>query len=353
MMRYRSVGLVALLYLSMPSLHAQARSPVQDLLANARGALNDLRYADADSISQVVLAYPQLRRIDRIQALQIAAGALYPEQAATQQRDRAVSTLAQLVRIAPAAGLPREVTWVGLDELFREVLRDTFGASATVRERNVITGPSEALEIDVVASRPASFYLTAVRQGGRPVLLDSLGGAQRGRLRVLTLTESRARFQTGNYELVVTAIDPVRPDTILIRYDAVVEAPLLDLVSIPDRFDSSLLLPELTRPKRALGIIGGVLVAAGTIIASSVLREAELQEVQKRDGRAVSLAIVLGGVTAGGVWLLDRGAPIPKNVAANRAAREGFNKSVIAAKTINEERIRAYQAQITINPEAR
>lgn len=352
-MRYSIAALAAWLCLSATPILAQPRSPVQDLLANARGALNDLRYADVDSITQVVLAYPQLRRGDRIQALQIAAGALFPEQSITRQRERAAAMLGQLIRIAPTAGLPREITWAGLDELNREVLQQTFGASVTVREKNVITGPSEALEIDVVASRPTVFYLTATRAGGSPVLLDSITGAQRGRLRVRMLVEDRPRFQSGSYELVVTAIDPSRPDTILHRYDAVMDAPSLEMVSVPNRFDTATLLPELTRPKRALGVVGGVLVAAGTIIASSVLREAELKDAQKRDGRAVPLGIVLGGITAGGVWLLDKGAPLPKNVAANRATKEAFDKSVIAARTINEERVRTYQAQVTINPEAR
>lgn len=352
-MRHSLTALAVLLSFSTPTLSAQTRSPVQDLLANARGALNDLRFADADSFTQVILAYPQLRRSDRIQALQIAAGSLFPEQEAAQQRERALTALRHLVRIAPTAGLPREVTWTGLDELYRGVIRQIFGVSATVREKNLITGPSEAVEIDVVASRPALFYLSAVPPGGNPVVLDSLRGAERGRLRMPMLAESRPRLRSGSYELVITAIDAGQPDTILLRYDAVVDAPSLDLVSVPSHFDTAILLPELTRPKRALGILGGILVAAGTIVASSVLREAELKDAQKRDGRAVPLGIVLGGFTAGGVWLLDRGAPLPKNAAANRAAREAFDDSVIAAKSMNEERIRVYRAQVTINPEAR
>ncbi len=352
-LRAHFTALVLSLLISVGPAAAQTRSPVQDLLGASRAALNDLRYAEADSIAQAVLDFGQLRRAERIQAYQLMAGARFPEQETAQKRDLAMDALRLLVKIAPAAALPREVAWPGLEALFREAKLSTFGISASPRERNQLIGPDQSLEINVMASRPARFRLLLQPESGRPVQVDSLTGATQGTLRMKVLAGGTPRFPSGPYSLLVTAADEVTNDTITLSFATTIAAPPLIYLSVPERFDEQSLLAESTRPRRAKGIVGGVLAAAGTIVASRVLRGSEFRASSGSDGRAVGIGLVLGLGTAGGVWLLDKGEPIPANIKLNADNRAQFHKGVTDAGAKNVELLRTYQADITINPEPR
>lgn len=344
-----TLGVAILVAAAMPAV-AQ-RSPVQDLLATARLALNDLRFADADSILRGLISY-DLRRVDRIQALQLLAGVRYPEQETAQQRDRAISALRDLVRLAPSASLPREVSWSGLEALLAQVREDTFGASVTVREHYVLTGPEEVAEVEVLATRPATFLLRLTRAiGGEEVFADTLFRAAQSTMRLRALRDGVPRFLSGDYILSVTAYDTASPDSIPLRFSVKAEVPPIEYVPVPAAFDESRLLPEVTRPRRVLGIVGGALLSAGTIAASRVLRDPELKAQGGADGRAMAVGLVLGIGTVGGVWLLDRGEPIPANTAANREARADFERQVREARATNAEILKAYRAQLTLDPE--
>jgi hypothetical protein len=337
-----------------PGARAQAPSPARDLLSIARARLNDLNYRHADSVASAVLDFPDLRRVDRIQALQILAGALYPEPAAAQQRNRAEETLRMLVRIAPSGGLPREVSWAGLDSLYRQVRATTFGASAAPRQTNLLVGPDDRASIDVAASRPASFRLT-VRYPGQEaeIPLDTLVVTDQGVLRFQVLRGGRQQLRSGAVELKITAFDLSQPDSLQLRYDAVIDAPQLDLAPVPQGLDSSRILPEITSPRRAGGIVAGLLVAAGTIVAARVIRASSFRTAVPSDGRVVGLGLALGVTTGAGVWLLDKGAPIPKNIQANQELRHAFAEAVATTRAENDRRIAAYRAEIRINPEPR
>lgn len=352
-LRAYATAAVVLLLIPARSVAAQARSPIQDLLGASRAALNDLRYTEADSIAQAVLDFGQLRRTERIQAYQLMAGARYPEQVSAQQREFALEALRALVRIAPTSVLPREVAWPGLEALFREAKLSTFGISASPRETNQLIGPDQSLEINVVASRPAKFRLLIQPDGGPPLPLDSLTGATQGTLRMKVLSGGAVRFPSGSFALIVAATDEVTRDSIALTFSATTVAPPLVYVTVPDRFDEQTLLIEATKPKRSLGIVGGVLAAAGTIITSRVLRGSDLRASAGGDSRAIGIGLLLGVGTAGGVWLLDKGEPIPANIKANAENRAGFQKRVADAGARNAELLRTYQADITINPEPR
>ena len=354
-MRYTWLRLPLALSLGMTmELHAQVRSPIQDLLGTARTALNDLRYGDAEAITQAVLEIPNLRRSDRIQALHLAAGALFPEQETAQKRDRALERLRQLIRIAPSAALPTEVSWDGLEALFREARLTTFGASASPRDRYVLTGPDDQAEIEIATSRPAQVTMWLEPVSGAPsIALDSISVTSRGTLRFRILAGSQPRLASGAYRLVLRAMDDLQPDTIRFVFPTSIQAPPIQYVDVPPPLDTTSFLPELTRPRRVGGIAGGIALLATTITASRLLRDTELKAAAGVDGRAIGLGIVLGLGAAGGVWALDRGVPIPENIARNQSTRADHAKRVAEAGAANAELLRTYKAEITITLEDR
>lgn len=350
-MRRICVGAIILLSLAGEAV-AQVRSPVQDLLSAARSALNDLRYPEADTITSTVLELAGLKRSERIQALQLSAGALFPEMENAQHSERATAALRQLIRIAPKAGLPREVLWPGLDSLYRQVRQSTFGFSATPRPINALTGPQEQALIEVATNRPAQVQLSLSSLGTeRQIFLDSATVSDQSALRFRVLENRQIRIPSGKYHLLVRAIDAVNPDTIVLRFDATVEAPSLEFQEVPAQLDPSAILPEITRPRRTMGIIGGLMVAFGTVAASRLARDDAVKNAAPNDGRAVTLGLVLGIGTGAGVWALDKGAPIRANIAANGEARAAFAREVQDRRAENERRLTTYLATITINPE--
>jgi hypothetical protein len=96
---------------------AQAGSPVVELLTKAKNALNDLNYAKADTIAKQVLALGTLISPDQqIAAIQVRVAASYPEEAASQKTDSAVALIRQLIG-AGGKGVPKDISWAGLDSL--------------------------------------------------------------------------------------------------------------------------------------------------------------------------------------------------------------------------------------------
>src|SRR5262245_58983510 len=236
-MRHVSKALAVCLLLA-GELHAQAGSPVLDFLASARAALNDLRYTDADSIARIILGLEGLRRTERIQALELSAGALFPEQESAQKRDLALESLRQLVRIAPSATLPREITWTGLEALHREARASTFGFTATPREQNTLTGPDESVEVDLVTTRPTQTTLFLRTGGGTTQVLDTATISSQGVLRFKVLKNGTPQFTSNSYGLLVTGIDPSTNDTIRLAFTAKLTAPPLEYVPVPQPSDT-------------------------------------------------------------------------------------------------------------------
>ena len=341
----------ALLFAGSVQAQAPGASPIRDLLTTARDRLHDLRFREADSIARAVLEFPNLRRSERIQALQLAAGASFPEQESAQDRDRAVEILRTLIRVAPEASLARDVSWDGLDSLHRSVRRQTFGISAIPRNVNVLVGPDARAVIDVHASRPAKFELSA-RTGAleRTWLLDSTDWIENGTLRFTMLRDGQPLLK-GPFELVVSATDSTWGDTLQVRFASVVDAPPLERQAVPDRIDSTKLVPEITRPHKAGGIVAGAIALVGTILASRVIREAPFKGAIKQDGRATSVGIAIGLGAGAGVWLLDKGAPIKKNIEANREVRRAFADESEKVKAENRRRIAEYRLEVRVNPE--
>jgi len=332
-------------------IRAQGRSPVQDWLGQAQAAMNDLRYTDADSVAQIVLGLPGIRRVDRVRALLLSASALYPEQESARNGTLASERLRQLVRIAPTAAIPREWVWAGLDSLLAESKRTTFGVSAAPRDRYVLTGPEEEADIEVATSRPTHVTMWLETESGSRFQLANSDINGRDALRFRILQGEQPRLRSGRYRLVLTAIDNSMPDTIRFSYPTTISADPIEYVAVPTALDRSTMLPERTKPRRVGGIMAGIGIMAATIMASRAMRGGDLRTAAAVDGRTIGLGVVLGLGTAGGVWALDRGVPIPANISANQASREAFAKSVVDARNANAELRRAYKAVITVTPE--
>lgn len=120
-----ALGLIAALAIGSPVLaQTQQGSPISDMMTRARNSLNDLRYSDADSIARFVLAFGDLlSKQQRVEALQIRAAAAYPDEPGAQSADSALAHIRQLIALGATNGLPREITWPGLDSLYSMVAR--------------------------------------------------------------------------------------------------------------------------------------------------------------------------------------------------------------------------------------
>jgi hypothetical protein len=340
--------LASLASVAVAQAPTQTRTQAQEILTQATNAYNDLRYGDAIAIAQVVLNIAGLRRADRIEALQVLAASYYPDRESAQNRDKAIERLRQLVRIAPTTKIRQDLTWGGLDSLLENVRANTFGASVVPRAQYVLTGPDQQAQIDVVTTRAAQVTAWLEPETGSPIPLDSANVRFSGSLRFRILENGQPRIRSGAYRLVVSVADNFAPDTMRFAFAASIKAPMIDYVPPPAPLDSTKFLPEMTKPHRVQGIAAGIAVMAATIVASRIFRDGELRGSAAGDGRSIGLGIVLGAGTAGGVWFLDRGVPIPENIAANREARETYARKVSEAGSANAELLRSYRAELSL-----
>lgn len=129
---------VAAVALSVSSLGAQVQqgSPVVDMMIRGRNALNDLRYAEADSVGRRILLLGNLiTKQQQIDALQLRTAAAYPDEQGAQKPDSAIVFIKQLVELGATQGLPREISWPGLDSLFTWVTRSAQPARLVLGSR--------------------------------------------------------------------------------------------------------------------------------------------------------------------------------------------------------------------------
>jgi hypothetical protein len=348
----RSALLAAVLLCAAAGAAAQQRpaSPVADVLRRARRALDNLQYAAADSLARsVLLSAAPVSRAERVDALLITVAALYPEERRSQRADSAMAFLRRYVAIAPDGTIPREISWRGLDSLLELARRTTFAAVARPHAADTLTGTRAAVRVPVVATRPTRFYLSlgaGAPAGGE--LLDSAGPAAEGVLALRLFEGDRAVATSGDWVLTVTAVDALRPDTIVQRFPMTVAAPPLDLEPVPAALDTAELRAEWARPSRGLGVaIGAGLGGAAIVMAQAFRADEPVGSATGADSRAFLMA---GGFAIGGVVgaLLDKGHPLPLNVAYNNRIRAAFAQRVLDAQRENDRRRAEYRATVTI-----
>ena len=203
------VGL-ALVLADAPPLAAQDdATAMADLVASARAALDNLDYSRADSIARTLLDLGRrASNADRVTALQILAAALYPEERGAQHRDSAYHYLALLVRATPEPVIPRAISWTGLDSLLLEARRRTFAAWPDTQTTYLVANANGDVRLAVTANRPARYELAARPvDGGAWIVLDSAGPASSARLRLVEVTDGRARLTSGDHELRLTVTE--------------------------------------------------------------------------------------------------------------------------------------------------
>lgn len=349
----RSALLAAALLCAAAGAAAQRRpaSPVADVLRQARRALDNLQYSNADSLARsVLLSTAPVSRAERIEALLVTAAALYPEETRAQHRDSALAFLRQYVRTAPDGTIPAGMSWHGLDSLLELARRTTFAALARPHGSDTLPGIGGTIPVAVTATRPARFALRlgSGRQPASSAPLDSAGPATDVVLHLRLFEGDRPLASSGEWLLTVTAVEPGSTDTVVQRFPMTVAAPPLDLVPVPAALDSAQLLDEWARPSRGLGIaIGGGLGGLTVLMAQALRAPDPVGSATKADSRAVLLAggFVLGGVVGA---LLDKGHPLPRNVAHNNEVRAAFARQVLEARTENDRRRAEYRATVTV-----
>ncbi|HJQ19989.1 MAG TPA: hypothetical protein VJ867_06545 [Gemmatimonadaceae bacterium] len=124
---HRAVVAGALLLVASVPARAQVpqgSSLVTEMMVRGRNSLNDLRYHEADSIGRrVLLLGSLLTKQQRVDALQLVAAASYPDEQPEQHPDSAITVIKQLVELGATQGIPRDLSWPGLDSLFSFVVR--------------------------------------------------------------------------------------------------------------------------------------------------------------------------------------------------------------------------------------
>ncbi|HKV69869.1 MAG TPA: hypothetical protein VJN62_01380 [Gemmatimonadales bacterium] len=342
--------LLMLVLIGMSRAGAQQRSPIADLLTRARTALDNLQNARADSIGRSVLALgSQASREEHLEALEIVAAALYPEDASGRNRDAASDALREYVLLVPDREIPRTMSWPGLDSLLLSVRASTFSAAAHPTRENTLTGATATVDLPVLATRPARFALYAVPKGGGGAqLLDTSVVTRSTHLHFGILNGDQVRLPSGAYILELRARDPIGRDSLVRRYLATVTAPPLDLLPVPTAITSGQLLPESEPAHRARNAAVGVALGGATMLLAALFRAPDpVRSGVGGDARAygVALGVTLGGVLGG---LSDRGTTLPDNIRHNVTVHEQFAAQVQAAQSENTRRRSAYRAAVII-----
>ncbi len=345
--------LVALLPGQPRPCGAQAPGMASDLLTRARAAYDGLRYPQADSLAQAVLRIPDLSRRQRLLALELRAASLYPEEdGAARQPAEVGRILSEVVRLTfPDQGLPQELTWPGLDSLYRVARGSTFAAAATHDHEYTLVGAEGDAAIPVRSTRSALFHLSYAGAAGTRVL-DSVGPAVEGELHIRLLPATSSVLPNGPGELQLVATDMLTEERIVLRYPVTISAPTLEVVSPPPALQPSDFKPERRKPSAVKGVVMGLLSGSAMIVLGSVARgPKDFKDAVGADGRTIGLGIGVGIVTIA-AGFLDPGTPLPENVRANSELQARYDQAVESAR-IQNERLRAgYRVKITFESEA-
>jgi len=176
------IAIVVLSLLAPARLHAQA-DIITDLVAKGREAVNNFEYKTAETVAYQLLAM-QLNRQQRIDALELLAAAVYPDDAAAQRPDSAKNVIVQLVADGVQAITTPELKWRGLDSLFTLVSATTVvsmqsSAGAGAAGRSAAFDSIPGIIALVASGRPQDFILARVNIDCANMAFDQLDAALR------------------------------------------------------------------------------------------------------------------------------------------------------------------------------
>ena len=348
----RALPFALILAAAPASAQVQQSSVVEDLLKRSQDAYNDLKFPRADTLAQQVLASTgRVSQAQRIRAMVLIAASAYPEDPSAQRRARALTYLRDVIRIALDVQVPDELRWVGFDSVVEEARRTSFGMAVTSDSMQSLVGPQGMGKVSVRTNRTGR-YRMSIFQGPTPtgvaVATDSTLPGSTGELRFPGMRNEKPVFSTGDYTIVITGIDASGRDTLTSRLAMRVDAPPLEFAQVPAALDSTKLLP-IRSPRFGLKAIFPAIIAGGGAFAlSNVLRgDGEIANEVSADSKGVAIAGAIAGVTilAG---VMDRGRPLPENVAANKAFGEAFAQSITDAQAENRRRVAEYRTIVRI-----
>lgn len=346
--------LIALAIGASPERASAQRSPLVDHLIQARTALNELRFAEADSLAMFALRTfaTVINHDQRTEALAIAASARFPDiiEGAVQYPDSALLALRQLVRIDPDMKLRADISWSGLDSLMDVARTTTFAPRVRPRDEATFGDGSSGLVAEGTSTRPTRWRVELrPAVGGAALWADTLSPRLSAAMAVrLSITDGRPSLVGGDYALRIVALDGETTDSVAWIYPATVRAPTLELLPMPAPVDSTKLLPEITTPARGRGIFMGILVGALTAVGSGAVRGlTPLGEAADADGRAFAVGglLAVGSIVAG---FLDKGSPIVGNKLANTRVGLEYASALQAARVENQRRVNEYRVTIVI-----
>ena len=348
----RALPLALLLVAAPVRAQIQQSSVVEDLLKRSQDAYNDLNFSRADTLaSQVLASTGRVSQAQRIRAMILIAAAAYPDDPSAQKRARALMYLRDVIRMALDVQVPQELRWAGFDSVVDEARRTSFGIAVTADSVQSLVGPQGMGKIAVRANRTGR-YRMSIYQGPAPtgvaVVTDSTLPGASGELHFAGMRNERPVFSTGEYTVVITGIDASGRDTLTSRLSMRVDAPALEFAQIPTAMDSSKLLPIRSPKFGAKAFFPAIIAGGGAFALASVLRgEGNIATDVAADSKGVAIGGAIAGVTilAG---LLDRGRPLPQNVAANKAFGEQFAKSISDAQAENRRRVSEHRTTVRI-----
>ena len=349
----RALPLALVLAAAPVGAQVQQSSVIDDLLKRAQDAYNDLNFLRADTLAnQVLSSTGRITSAQRTRAMVLVAAAAYPDDPPAQRRPVALSMLRSVVRMNLDVEIPAELRWAGLDSLVDEAKRTSFGIAVTADSMQSLVGPQGMGKIAVRSNRSGRYYLR-ITQGGATVAVDTATVGVNSELRFAGMRNEQPVFTTGDYSVTVTGIDASGRDTITVTRAMRVESSALQFLTLQSKMDSTKLLPVRSPKFGAKAIVPAILAGGGAFALASVLRgEGKIATDVPGDSKGVAVggAIAVSTILAG---FMDRGRPLPANVAANKAYGEAFQKSIADAQAENRRRIAEHRTTVRIEQEAR
>jgi hypothetical protein len=331
---------------------AQA-SAINDLLARASVALNDLRYRDALTIGREVLALgARVNRDEERQALRIIAAAQFPEEREARDAAGARQTLAQLIRHDPSARVPREISWRGLDSLADVVRRSTFGARAVLPKELALTGSDTAmLAISLRANRPAiaELRLAPLAGGAAPIEWSQATPTLDDEVQLRIPPEW---VTTGAHEFRVLWRS-TDGDTTSSRFLVHLEGSNLALEPMPEPPPANAQRAEREPPRRRVALAAAATAAGLTLLgAQRTQGDAPIDGVAggRRAATTVAVGLLLAGATAA---VLDKGHALEANIVYNRELSVRFERERSRVAASNADRRRTWTATLVNDGEVR
>lgn len=355
-MHTRLIALVlTLICLARPDAAAGAqalRALDDDALVAIREDVLLQRYDDAIRRANEVLGSARAMTLrQRVELWQMMAAAYYPPDAAAQKPDSALLQIDALVRVAPDATLPADLSWPGLDTLVEKARAFVFSVTARPPSEIVMRGASEPGFITVVASRPTRFRLTTVsRATGVAVVQDTTGPVTEAQLRLRAHNGRAPLIESGDYRIIIVARDGRTADSTVIVHDAVATASdLPGPVRVPRFVPPTTTTRSTAHTGRALAL--GIGFAGATFaIASQARPSGTIRSGFGTDQRALVVGAAMVGAAVASLFL-DTEDARPADAATIERARRDHDRRVARAAAEARERLSGYRVVLRIQPE--